>query len=170
MLRIHFQKELSYNNYNDIYSGLEIARNLPNGIGTTIIKHANPSGVSIDKKQLFSFKKAFNCDPISAFGGVIICNYKMKVETANEINKKFFEVVVAKDFDDKALSILKRKKNLRIFKNSQKLDLNEIIFNSHSKKLLLQDSDNKDFEKKNFKIVSKKRPNREIMNNLVFAF
>ena len=72
-------KELSYNNYNDIYSGLEITRNLPKGIGTTIIKHANPSGVSIDKKQLSSFKKAFNCDPISAFGGVIICNYKMKV-------------------------------------------------------------------------------------------
>ncbi len=106
-------KELSYNNYNDIYSGLEIARNLPNGIGTTIIKHANPSGVSIDKKQLFSFKKAYNCDPISAFGGVIICNYKMKVETAKEINKKFFEVVVAKDFDDKALSILKKKKKYK---------------------------------------------------------
>ncbi len=163
-------KELSYNNYNDIYSGLEITRNLPNGIGTTIIKHANPSGVSIDKKQLSSFKKAFNCDPISAFGGVIICNYKMKVETANEINKNFFEVVVAKDFDDKALSILKGKKNLRVIKNSQKLDLNEIIFNSHSKKLFLQNSDNKDFEKNNFKIVSKKRPNREMMNNLIFAF
>ena len=126
--------------------------------------------MSIDKKQLSSFKKAFNCDPISAFGGVIICNYKMKVETANEINKNFFEVVVAKDFDDKALSILKGKKNLRVIKNSQKLDLNEIIFNSHSKKLFLQNSDNKDFEKNNFKIVSKKRPNREMMNNLIFAF
>ena len=163
-------KELSYNNYNDIYSGLEIARNLPNGIGTTIIKHANPSGVSIDKKQLFSFKKAYNCDPISAFGGVIICNYKMKVETAKEINKKFFEVVVAKDFDDKALSILKKKKNIRIIKNSQKLDSNEIIFNSYSEKLFLQSSDNKEFEKKNFKIVSKKKPNRGMMDNLVFAF
>ena len=95
-------KELSYNNYNDIYYGLDIANSLPRGIGTTIIKHANPSGVSIDKKQLLSFKHAFNCDPISAFGGVIICNYKVRPETSKEINKKFFEVVVAKDFDDKA--------------------------------------------------------------------
>ena len=103
-------KELSYNNYNDIYYGLDIVNSLPKGIGTIIIKHANPSGVSIDKKQLFSFKQAFNCDPISAFGGVIICNYKINYETAKEINNKFFEVIVAKDFDDKALSILKKKK------------------------------------------------------------
>ena len=60
-----------------------------------------------------SFKQAFNCDPISAFGGVIICNYKIKSETAKEINNKFFEVVVAKDFDAKALSILKKKKNFK---------------------------------------------------------
>ena len=103
-------KELSYNNYNDIYYGLDIINSLPKGVGTIIIKHANPSGISIDKKQLSSFKQAFNCDPISAFGGVIICNYKINYETAKEINNKFFEVIVAKDFDDKALSILKKKK------------------------------------------------------------
>ena len=106
-------KELSYNNYNDIYFGLDIVNSLPKGIGTTIIKHANPSGVSIDKNQFSSFKQAFNCDPISAFGGVIICNYKIKLETAREINNKFFEVVVAKDFDSKALSILKKKKKFK---------------------------------------------------------
>ena len=82
---------------------------MPKGVGTIIIKHANPSGISIDKKQLSSFNQAFNCDPVSAFGGIIICNYKVKYETAKEINKKFFEVVVAKDFDGKALSILKKK-------------------------------------------------------------
>ena len=92
-------KELSYNNYNDIYYGLDILNTLPKGIGTIIIKHANPSGISIDKKQLLSFNQAFNCDPVSAFGGIIICNYKVKYETAKEINKKFFEVVVAKDFE-----------------------------------------------------------------------
>ena len=105
-------KELSYNNYNDIYFGLDIINSLPKGIGTTIIKHANPSGVSIDKNQILSFKQAFNCDPISAFGGVIICNYKIRSETAREISNKFFEVIVARDFDDKALSILRKKKKL----------------------------------------------------------
>ena len=163
-------KELSYNNYNDIYYGLDIVNSLPNGIGTIIIKHANPSGVSIDKRQLFSFTQAFNCDPLSAFGGVIICNYKVKHETAKEINKKFFEVVVAKDFDSKALSVLKRKKNLRIIKNNQKYDSNEIVFNSLSKNLIIQNSDNDKFNKKNFKIMSKKKPNKKIFNDLIFAF
>ena len=163
-------KELSYNNYKDIYFGLDIINSLPKGIGTTIIKHANPSGVSIDKNQFFSFKQAFNCDPISAFGGVIICNYKIKSETAREISNKFFEVVVAKDFDKKALSILKKKRNLRIIKNNQKYDTNQIILNSLSKNFILQNSDNGNLKKNMFKVVSKKKPNKKMFNDLIFAF
>ena len=163
-------KELSYNNYKDIYFGLDIINSLPKGIGTTIIKHANPSGVSIDKNQFFSFKQAFNCDPISAFGGVIICNYKINSETAKEISNKFFEVVVAKDFDDKALFILKKKRNLRIIKNNQKYDTNHIILNSLSKNFILQNSDNGNLKKNMFKVVSKKKPNKKMFNDLIFAF
>ncbi len=163
-------KELSYNNYNDIYFGLDIINSLPKGIGTTIIKHANPSGVSIDKNQFSSFKQAFNCDPISAFGGVIICNYKIKLETAKEINNKFFEVVVAKDFDTKALSILKKKKNLRIVKNNQKPYTNQLIMNTLSRNFILQSSDNRSFNKKMFKVVSKNKPNKKMFRDLIFAF
>jgi len=163
-------KELSYNNYNDIYFGLDIARSLPKGMGTIIIKHANPSGVSINKRQLFSFNNAYNCDPVSAFGGVIICNYKIDYLTAKEINKKFFEVVVAKDFNLRALSVLKKKKNLRIIKNSQIYDTNVINLNSLSKNFLLQDTDNNIFYKKNFKVVSRKKPNKKMFNDLIFAF
>ena len=163
-------KELSYNNYNDIYFGLDIINSLPKGVGTTIIKHANPSGVSIDKNQFSSFKQAFNSDPISAFGGVIICNYKIKLETAREINDKFFEVVVAKDFDAKALSILKKKKNLRIIKNNQKPGTNQLIMNTLCRNFILQSSDNKNFNKKMFKVVSKKKPSKKIFSDLIFAF
>jgi len=163
-------KELSYNNYNDIYYGLDIVNSLPKGVGTVIIKHANPSGVSINKKQLFSFKQAFNCDPISAFGGVIICNYEINYRTAQEINKKFFEVIVAKGFDYKALSILKKKKNLRIIKNNQKYKSNEIVINPLSESFILQNSDNGNFNKRNFKVVSKKKPSKKMLNDLIFAF
>ena len=163
-------KELSYNNYKDIYFGLDIINTLPKGIGTTIIKHANPSGVSINRNQFSSFKQAFNCDPISAFGGVIICNYKIKSETAREINNKFFEVIVAKDFDYKALSILKKKKNLRIIKNNQKPSSNQLIMNTLSKNFILQSTDNKNFNRKMFKVVSKKKPNKKMFNDLIFAF
>ena len=163
-------KELSYNNYNDIYFGLDIINSLPKGIGTTIIKHANPSGVSINKRQLFSFKQAFNCDPISAFGGVIVCNYKINYETAMEIYKNFFEVVVAKNFTSDALSVLKKKKNLRIIKNKQKNDSNEMVFKTLSKNFILQNSDNNSFNKKNFKIVSKKKPSKKMLSDLIFSF
>ena len=163
-------KELSYNNYNDIYYGLDIINSLPKGVGTVIIKHANPSGVSINKKQLFSFKQAFNCDPISSFGGVIICNYEINHRTAQEISKKFFEVIVAKGFDYKALSILKKKKNLIIIKNNQKYESNEIVINSLSRSFILQNSDNGNFNKQNFKVVSKKKPSKKMLNDLIFAF
>ena len=163
-------KELSYNNYNDIYYGLDILNTLPKGIGTIIIKHANPSGISIDKKQLLSFNQAFNCDPISAFGGIIICNYKVKYETAKEINKRFFEVVVAKNFDSKALSILKKKKNLRIIKYDQKYVSSEMSINSLSKNFIFQNADNDNLLKENFKIVSKKKPHKKMFNDLIFAF
>ena len=163
-------KKLSYNNYNDIYSGLDIINSLPKGVGTTIIKHANPSGVSIDKNQFSSFKQAFNCDSISAFGGVIICNYKIKSETAQEISNKFFEVIVANDFDIKALSILKKKKNLRIIKNNQKHISNQIVLNTLSNNFILQNSDNQNFNKNMFKVVSKKKPNKKLFNDLIFAF
>ncbi len=163
-------KQLSYNNYSDIYSGLDIINSLPKDVGTTIIKHANPSGVSIDKNQCSSFKQAFNCDPISAFGGVIICNYKIKSETAKEICNKFFEVIVANDFDTKALSILKKKKNLRIIKNNQKHDSNQIVLKTLSNNFILQNSDNQNFNKNMFKIVSKKKPNKKLFNDLIFAF
>ena len=163
-------KQLSYNNYNDIYSGLDIKNSLPKGVGTTIIKHANPSGVSIDKNQCSSFKQAFDCDPISAFGGVIICNYKIKSETAKEICNKFFEVIVANDFDAKALSILKKKKNLRIIKNNQKHNSNQIVLNTLSNNFILQNSDNQNLNKNMFKVVSKKKPNKKLFNDLIFAF
>ncbi len=163
-------KELSYNNYNDIYFGLDIINSLPKGIGTTIIKHANPSGVSIDKNQFSSFKQAFDCDPISAFGGVIICNYKIKLETAREISNKFFEVVVAKDFEGKALSILKKKKNLRIIKNNHQHYSNQVVINTLSQNFILQNSDNQIFNKKMFKVVSKKKPDKKMFKDLIFAF
>ena len=87
-----------------------------------------------------------------------------------EINKKFFEVIVAKGFDYKALSVLKKKKNLRIIKNNQRYDSNEIVINSLAKNFILQNSDNGNFNKRNFKVVSKKKPSKKMLNDLIFAF
>jgi phosphoribosylaminoimidazolecarboxamide formyltransferase/IMP cyclohydrolase len=104
-------KKLSYNNYNDIFSALTISKSLPNNIGTVIIKHANPCGVSINKDHLKSYKFALACDPISAFGGIVSCNFKIKENLAIELNKLFLEVIISNGFDKKALKLLRNKKN-----------------------------------------------------------
>ena len=103
-------KQLSYNNYNDIFAALTISKSLPKNTGTVIIKHANPCGVSIKKNHLESYKSALACDPISAFGGIVSCNFKVTKSLALELNKLFLEVIIADNFDANALKILKTKK------------------------------------------------------------
>ena len=163
-------KELSYNNYNDIFSALTISKSLPKNTGTVIIKHANPCGVSILKNNLTSYKSALACDPISAFGGVVSCNFKINKTLALEFNKIFLEVIIANGFDNKALKILKLKKNLRLI-DASNFSFNELLkVNSIDKSMLIQSEDKIKFSKKNFRVVSKKRPNKSQLNNLIFAF
>ena len=103
-------KQLSYNNYNDILAALTISKSLPKNCGTVIIKHANPCGVSIKTNHLESYNSALKCDPISAFGGIVSCNYKITKTIAEQLNKIFFEVIIANKFDANAIKILKKKK------------------------------------------------------------
>ena len=163
-------KELSYNNYNDIFSALTISKSLPKNRGTVIVKHTNPCGVSILKNNTDSYKYALACDPISAFGGIVSCNYKITKILAIELNKIFLEVVIANGFDKNALKILKQKKNLRLI-DASKISLNEVLrLNSIDASMLLQSEDKQIFSKKNFKIVSKKKPTKSQFDSLLFAF
>lgn len=163
-------KQLSYNNYNDIFSALTISKSLPNNTGTVIIKHANPCGVSIKKNHLQSYVAALKCDPISAFGGVVSCNYKVTKTIAEELNKLFLEVVIANNFDADALKILKTKKNLRLIDASKYIFKEDLKFISNNEEILVQSEDIKKFDIKDFKVVSKKKPNAKQMKNLLFAF
>ena len=163
-------KQLSYNNYNDIFSALTISKSLPKNTGTVIVKHANPCGVSIKKNHIESYKSALACDPISAFGGIVSCNFKITQNMALELNKLFLEVIIGNGFDKNALKLLKRKKNLRLIDatNYSSKEILRII--SSNEELLIQTEDLKKFSKKNFKVVSKKKPNSKQMKNLIFAF
>ena len=163
-------KKLSYNNYNDIFSALIISKSLPKDTGTVIVKHANPCGVSIHKNHKKSYQLALACDPISAYGGIISCNYKIDKNLALELNKIFLEVVIANGFEKEALKILKKKKNLRII-NANSLSLKNIDnFTSNFNSILIQSLDINPFHKKNFKVVSKKKPSATEFKNLIFAF
>ncbi len=163
-------KELSYNNYNDIFAALTISKSLPKNSGTVIVKHANPCGVSIKKNHLESYKSAFTCDPVSAFGGIVSCNFKITKLLALELSKLFLEVIVANNFDANALKILKKKKNLRLI-DASNYKLNDGLKHlSVNNEILIQSEDLKKFTTKNLKIVSKRKPTSKEMKNLIFAF
>ena len=163
-------KQLSYNNYNDIFSALTISQSFPKNTGTVIVKHANPCGASIIKNKIESYKSALACDPISAFGGIVCCNFKIKKKLALELNKIFTEVIIANGFEESALKLLKLKKNLRLI-DSSKFSINEILkYNVLNNAILVQTEDKKIFSKEDFKIVSKKRPSKNEFENLIFAF
>ena len=163
-------KELSYNNYNDMFSSLQILDSLKKNSGTVIVKHANPCGVSENKNPLISFKNAYSSDPISAFGGVIACNYKINLKIAHEINKNFLEVILAKGFDSGSLQILKRKKNLRIIDISNFKLKNISSIKSFGGSFLLQSKDNMVIDKKKLKCVTKLKPKKKEIQEIQFAF
>ena len=149
-------KQLSYNNYNDIFSALTISKSLPKNTGTVIVKHANPCGVSINKDKIKSYKLALACDPVSAFGGIVSCNFKINKNLAIELNKLFLEVIISNGFDKEALKILKKKKNLRLV-DATNYSYKEILrLVSSNEEFLVQTEDFNKFYKNDFKIVSKK--------------
>ena len=163
-------KQLSYNNYNDIFSALTISKSLPKNTGTVIVKHGNPCGVSINNNHLKSYQLALACDPISAFGGIVSCNFKISKNLASELNKLFLEVIIANGFEKDALKLLKKKKNLRLI-DATNYSFKEILrFISSNEELLVQTEDFKKFSNKDFKVVSQKKPSIKQMKNLIFAF
>ena len=163
-------KELSYNNFSDMFASLEILNSLKKNSGTVIIKHANPCGVSENKIPLVSFKNAYSSDPVSAFGGVIACNYKINKKIALEINKNFLEVLLAKGYDKESLKILKRKKNLRIIDISNFKLKNLTSIKSFDGSFLVQSKDDIVLDKKRLKCVTKLKPSKKELAEVEFAF
>jgi phosphoribosylaminoimidazolecarboxamide formyltransferase/IMP cyclohydrolase len=162
-----FGKELSYNNYNDIYSAISILNTFKKK-GTVIIKHANPCGVSIEKDQILSFKNALMCDPISSFGGVVGINSLITKKLAIELNKIFFEVIISQDFSKDAIRILRKRKNIRLIKFDKLNQKNKKQYLFLENAFLFQDS-NKILLKNKLKIVTQKKASKNQIESLKFA-
>ncbi len=163
-------KELSYNNYNDMFASLEILNSIKGRAVTVIMKHANPCGVSENSNPLRSFRNAYSSDPVSAFGGVIACNYKIDKKIALEIIKNFTEVILAKGFDKVSLNILKRKKNLRVIDISKFKSKESSSVKTFGGSFLVQDKDKINLDKKKLKCVTKISPTKKEIKNIEFAF
>ena len=160
-------KNLSYNNLLDIDSAIKLISEF-SSVTFAIIKHNNACGIASCSSVLTSYKKALESDPLSAFGGVLITNHKVDVESASEMNNLFFEILIAPDYDEESLKILKSKKNRILLK------LKETNFDSRSSKKVLggylnQDLDIAENKIKNWKVVTQKKPSSENYKDLQFA-
>ena len=162
-------KELSYNNYNDIFSGLDILASLKQ-TGSVIIKHANPSGVAVNKIPIKSYIQALKADPISAFGGLVFCNFKINLKISKEISKTFFEIILAKGFDKSAIKILSSKKNLILIDISKYKLSNTQQIRNLGNSFLIQDIDNKVLDRKKLKMVTKLKLNKNEIKKVEFAY
>lgn len=163
-------KDLSYNNYNDMFASLEILFSFKGMPTTVIVKHANPCGISVNKLPIISFKNAYACDPISAFGGIIACNFRIDKIIAKEIGKNFLEVILAKGFDKEALKILSKKKNLRIIDISKYKQKSQTALKAFDGSFLIQEKDKLIFNEKNLKFVTRNKPTKKELKEIEFAF
>ena len=161
-------KEISYNNVSDSLAAWACVQEF-NEPSVCIVKHTNPCGVASSKDILESYKKAFQTDPTSAFGGVIACNNEIEKETANYmVNNQFIEVLIAPSYTKEAIEILQSKPNIRVLRgNHNEIDIFENrIINGIS---LVQSSDTEDFSSMEFKHVTKISPTPEQLDDLIFA-
>lgn len=167
-------KELSYNNILDITTAINIVSEFYDVPAASIVKHCAPCGVALGKNILDAYQKAFDCDPISAFGGIIAFSKTVDIATAKLLNSVFLEVVIAPDFDEQALEILKEKKNIRIIKLNTTLADYKKILDEEIKitpfGVLIQNSDKKELDKATFKVVTKTKPTTEQIEDAIFAW
>src|SRR6202047_987531 len=160
-------KELSYNNIVDLQAAWDLAQEFEEPV-CAIIKHTNPCGTATGKTLLEAYKKALECDPVSAFGGVIGVNRPIDGAAAEEMAKLFLEVIAGPSFDEGAVSKFASKKNLRLVKivdASQKWVLKNV-----SGGILMQDADVHPLQESDLTLVSKRSPTPEEKQSLLFAW
>ncbi|TWI33245.1 bifunctional phosphoribosylaminoimidazolecarboxamide formyltransferase/IMP cyclohydrolase [Paracoccus sulfuroxidans] len=167
-------KELSYNNINDTDAAFELVAEFDpsEGPAVAIIKHANPCGVARGTSAVEAYKRAFDCDRTSAFGGIIALNTVLDGETAHAITEIFTEVVIAPDATDEAKEIFAAKKNLRLLTTGGLPDpaAPGLSFRQVAGGFLVQGRDNGRILRPDLKVVTKRQPSEDELNDLLFAW
>ena len=163
-------KELSYNNFTDMYSAIKIAKEFkkPCVVG---VKHNNPSGLGIGETIDEAFDKVYECDPVLIFGGIFALNCTVTKHIAEVADSFFVEIIAAPDFESEAFELLSRKKNIRLIKIPH---FNEFRLPAKTSKetlggIVYQDYDSLIFDKE-IKCVTKIQPTQEQMKDLLFGF
>jgi len=160
-------KELSYNNIVDLQAAWDLAQEFSDVV-CTLIKHTNPCGTATGKTLVDAYKRALECDPVSAFGGVIGVNRSVDAAAAEEMAKLFVEAIAAPSFDDAAKAKFAAKKNLRLVEirhSPQKWVLKNV-----SGGILVQENDLRQLVESDLKVVTQRRPTDEEKRALLFGW
>jgi phosphoribosylaminoimidazolecarboxamide formyltransferase/IMP cyclohydrolase len=160
-------KQLSYNNLVDVDAAVRLIAEFEDP-SFAILKHTNACGVATKSSILEAWKAALAGDPVSAFGGVLICNRTLDKTTANEIDQLFFEVLIAPDFELEALNILTKKKN-RILLKQKQFNFPNTQYKSLLNGAIVQDFDTKMVQKNELKVATENAPNEVQIEDLLFA-
>jgi len=160
-------KELSYNNIVDLQAAWELAQEFDEPM-CAIIKHTNPAGAATGQTLAEAYRRALECDPVSAFGGVIGVNRPIDAEAAEEMHKLFLEVIAAPGFDEAAQTRFATKKNLRLVE--VKTAPQKWILKNVSGGILLQDNDVRPLQNMDLKVVTQRAPTPEETRALLFAW
>ena len=164
-------KQLGFNNLYD----LNAARNICDEFTlpcVVIIKHNNPCGCALAENLAAAYDKAYECDPVSAFGSVIAVNRVVDVPLAERLNKLFVEALFAPGYDDEALAILTQKADIRILKNEERRQISSGEFDYKRVKggILVQDKDSEAEERDEMTVATKRHPSEQEWGDLIFAF
>ena len=160
-------KELSFNNIVDLQAAWDLAQEFEEPV-VAIIKHTNPCGTAVAPTLSEAYLRALECDPVSAFGGVIGVNRAIDAATATEMARLFLEVIAAPKFDDEARQIFATKKNLRLVEVAALEQ--EWVMKHVSGGALLQDIDMRPLTEADLKVVSERKPTEQEMKDLRFAW
>ncbi|AZS13764.1 bifunctional phosphoribosylaminoimidazolecarboxamide formyltransferase/IMP cyclohydrolase [Paenibacillus lutimineralis] len=166
-------KELSYNNINDANAALQIVKEFTEP-AVVAVKHMNPCGVGIGESIYEAYRKAYDADPVSIFGGIVAANRIIDEDTANLLKDIFLEIVLAPGFTDEALALLTQKKNIRLLKISG-LELaadrkSQYVVTSIDGGMIVQESDIHSLTEADLQVVTDRKPTEEELKQLLFGW
>jgi phosphoribosylaminoimidazolecarboxamide formyltransferase/IMP cyclohydrolase len=162
-------KEMSFNNYVDADAAWAMVCDFSE-LACAIIKHTNPAGLALGTTAEEAYRKALACDPVSAFGGIVAFNRTVDEAAARAITEIFVEVLIAPDYEDPALEILKAKKNLRVLRAGQPANSEGLEYKQVSGGMLVQTRDSHILKREDLKVVTKRAPTDKEIDDLLFAW
>src|ERR1043165_8619731 len=169
MAEILAGKEMSFNNYVDADAAGQLVCDFEETV-CAIIKHMNPAGVATGASPEEAYRRALATDPVSAFGGIVAFNRRVDEAAARALTEIFTEVVVAPDFEEAAVEVLKSKKNLRILRAGEARQPTGLDFKRITGGLLVQTRDTHRLRREDLKVVTKRAPTEEELEALLFAW